>query len=972
MSVLECDGSIHLSCQVFPKQPGSNIRRSSESAGFCAAHGNSRMAAWALLPVLTCLSAGTVSGADRIPPLDLWTPQVIAQIHDRATLNYELITRSGYADIYYTSNPSASWFDAGAPYAAHKGTTIRIHGFLALPSSAGPFPGLVIGHGHGQQADLNLALQLASYGYAVLAIDAPMAGQSTGGPSDTGQAWISVDEGPEYAYLYHYAWAGMRALTLLEELAGIPGNPHRIDASRLGVLGGSMGGIVTGIINGVDDRVKAAIILAAAGQWQHAMRFPRSWLYHELYTGTRDKPYNGMDPLNSIEDIDTDPTLITFLNYFDPIRYAVRQHAPVMVIVGTHDGYFPLTCSNQTALGLTSAGTRPHFEKRLWFLPNARHGLLDSPTQAFQLLVPLFEWLDYSFGRREKPLASPQVAMIQEPGGMRFEVSLSEPVERMAGAQAVLYAATRVDSNSVQIRDFKSFDCKLEGERFVARIAAGDRPEAGDLYDSGNIIYFATVTHGGLPVSSLIYNAGRIVDLSTDFVPGIDPFLGSSIVVPVPPPYVDATATATSSIPVPEGAAYQGISLANPTDGIVAARIEARSTEGRMEAMDGLVNPAFMTLVPRSQRVFLAEEWLGPGARRLNGTFRVGWSDMRTASLAFRGNVAPAELSEIGPLAAPDTRLWLPLAGKQDSAGAWKIRVFAADAAAGVTVDYRNEAGRVISTRTADVPAYGTIDLAIPEGELTQGPAVAEIRASTPVSARLEVAGAGDPWCIEARAVPPSGKYIQPHVEWNGVFRTQLLLVNPSSEKRDVALRLRLSSGASAASDVSLNVPGSGIVSRTVESLFGVAASAPAGVGWVEVEGSGGPLLVTALAMDPLSGAAAASALLPGGTGTWSMPFFIENAGYWTGLAILNSADSAASLELSAYDPTGALIDRVPLTLDPGQGQTRLVSQWISSLPAEATGYIMISSAGNISPLAYFGTDDGASLAAIPFSVVPR
>jgi len=159
-------------------------------------------------------------------------------------------------------------------------------------------------------------------------------------------------------------------------------------------------------------------------------------------------------------------------------------------------------------------------------------------------------------------------------------------------------------------------------------------------------------------------------------------------------------------------------------------------------------------------------------------------------------------------------------------------------------------------------------------------------------------------------------------------------------------------------------------VSRTVESIFGIAASTPAGAGWVEVEGSAGPLLVTALAVDPLSGAAAASALLTAGAGTWSMPFFVENAGYWTGLAILNPTDTPVTMEFAAYDPTGALIATVPLTLEARQGRTQLVSQWIPSLPAESTGQIVISSPGNVSLLAYFGTDDGASLAAIPFSRV--
>jgi hypothetical protein len=227
------------------KQPDRTRRLSPVITDSCAARRKRGVFAFSMLLVLVCFPAHTLSGADRVPPYDLWTPQVLARIRDRSTLNHELIPRSGYADVYYTSNASASWYDSDPPYAAHTGESIRIHGFLAVPETPGSYPALVIGHGHGQQADLSLALQLAALGYAALAIDGPMVGRSTGGPKESSQAWISVDTGPEYGYLFHYAWAGMRALTLLEELSRLPGNPHRIDASRLGVLGGSMGGIAT-------------------------------------------------------------------------------------------------------------------------------------------------------------------------------------------------------------------------------------------------------------------------------------------------------------------------------------------------------------------------------------------------------------------------------------------------------------------------------------------------------------------------------------------------------------------------------------------------------------------------------------------------------------------------------------------------------------------------------------------------------
>ncbi len=152
----------------------------------------------------------------------------------RPPSTFSISQHLGYADIFFTSNPSADWFDAAPPYAEHQGGKIRIHAILASPLVGGPYPAIVIGHGHHGHADGNLALLVASLGYVALAIDGPEAGQSTGGPEDENQAWISVDKGPQYSYLYHYAYAGMRALTLLERLASYTGEPlpHRHEQVR--------------------------------------------------------------------------------------------------------------------------------------------------------------------------------------------------------------------------------------------------------------------------------------------------------------------------------------------------------------------------------------------------------------------------------------------------------------------------------------------------------------------------------------------------------------------------------------------------------------------------------------------------------------------------------------------------------------------------------------------------------------------
>jgi len=911
---------------------------------------------------------------NKIPPYDMWTDDVLSAIRDRTTLDISVEPPSLSSNLFFTSNPSADWYESSPPYSVHHGEKIRIHAYLAVPGSGGPYPALVIGHGHGGQADPFLALEVASLGYVALYIDGPQAGQSTGGPHDDNQAWISVDSGPQYGYLYHYAYAGMRALTALEELAARSGNPYRIDAQKLGVMGASMGGIFTTHINGVDPRVRAAIIMASAGNWPHTLRYPNSWLYHGIYTGTRDLPYNGSDPLNSIEDIDTDPTAITFMNYFDPVRYAPRQYAPALTVIGTHDEYFPMPNANLMLQAITSAGVQPNFEKRLWLLPNAPHEF-DKTISLVDIAASLKQWLEYCFGKREKPLVTPQVALSKGSGGLRFEITFAETQARLAGAQVALYAATRVDSTATQIKDFKAYDAAFQGDRFVAQIPDGEKTFSGDVITADNVLYYATATDSlGLSVSSLMYKGTLPIDLSTNFTPAIEQYPDDNVKAPLPPPYSDAAVTAASSLPVPSDPAYQGMALTNATDKPLVARVEARSPEGRLAAAEGLINPVFIPLPAHTQQVFLAEQWLGPGARNFNGSFQVGWSAPRTDSLSFRGNVAPSELEGIGPVSAPSKSLWLPLVPEQDPVGERHLRIFSTSSdSAAVSVLFRNRFGTDLQTLQVSVPGRGIADLPVSVGTTALDNASAEIRASVPVSARLEVRGGRDPWSIEAQTTPTATKFIQPHVEWNGIYTTRLLMLNTSSAQAPtpaVQLRLHTTSGTLVAPETPKAMNPYEAANMTVESLLGISQTLERGAGWLEVEVPGSQVIIIALAVDPVGGAAAASALLPVGTSSWSLPFFVENPGYWTGLALANEGDTKSTVSLTAYGRDGSVLGRANVDLDPQQSRAALVFQWISGLANEATGYVVLTATGPISPLAYFGTTDGNSLAAIPFTPI--
>jgi dienelactone hydrolase len=494
-------------------------------------------------PLALLLAAATLCPAGAAfaqgPPLDLWIPRQ-AEIRDTSTLNLQVVPQDGYADVFFDSETNAKWGDSEPPYAVHTGATIRIHGYLAAPATGGPYPALVVGHGHGGHGDADLARVLAAFGYVVLSIDGPMAGLSTGGPRDTEQAWISVEEevnvpSPEVGFLFHYAYAGMRALTALQALAQVPGNPYRVDPDRLGVMGASMGGQFTYYINGVDDRVKAAVALAVAGEWGHTVTYAGAWLYHGLYYYTRDGIPSGTDALNAITDVCLDPTMNTFLDYFDPGRYAPSQHAPLLTIIGSHDQYFVLPAINATYDKMASAGTNPRFIKRILITPDEKHGVVGDSGLA-PILYVLFDalnWLHYCFNDGPLPLETPQVGMVPFDGWMLFVATAASGDTPISGAE--LRYATQLDSRGTPC-DFGTVPLTRYGDVFLGLLPPGSTPPCGPAATPANVLYYALISDAGLNVfsSTAMYGTSQM-EFCSDLVPAIEHFPRDDFPVQPPP-----------------------------------------------------------------------------------------------------------------------------------------------------------------------------------------------------------------------------------------------------------------------------------------------------------------------------------------------------------------------------------------------------------------------------------------------------
>ena len=485
-------------------------------------------AAWAQDP-------GTASSQQALDTL--WTPAVRAKIRNTATLNPAIEVRTNYLEVFYDSETGdANWGDSGEPYQLHTGDTIRIHGYLAAPVTGGPYPAIVIGHGHGGHGDPDFATALAALGYVALSIDGPSAGLSTGGPEDTEQAWITVEPSPNFGYLYHYAYAGMRALTLFEALAQSPGNPLHIDPQRLGVLGASMGGQFTYYINGVDDRVKAAVAISVAGDWFDTLFYPGSWLYHGLYYYTRDGLRSGVDAPNAVSNVCTDATLQTFLRNFDVSSYAPRQHGKLLTLIGTDDQYFPLPSINTAFDNVQSADHDPAFTSRVMIVPNGKHGVIDANPIAAVLasLGTVNAWLRHAFYGEAAPPETPMVFRWTAGEWMIFAVPArpgATPIWRMD-----LNYATQIDTTPTPACDFTTIPMFPVGNAYLGAVRIGAPQACGPPPAPDNVIYYASVKDlAGFTISSRVYRGNREMTFSPDFAPVLQHFPRDNFPVPPPP-----------------------------------------------------------------------------------------------------------------------------------------------------------------------------------------------------------------------------------------------------------------------------------------------------------------------------------------------------------------------------------------------------------------------------------------------------
>lgn len=237
---------------------------------------------------------------------------------------------------------STEWSATGA---AHE---IRLHGYLARPAGERRRPAVLIAHGLGQQADRDVAIDVAADLDAVaLALSGPGMGQSTGRPLtfDDPRPLFDAAADVRASWLYAYVYAVLRGITLL---AADPG----VDAARIVASGTSLGGVAVLDANGADDRLSGVVAVSASGGLA-ASAAEGSWFARLVGAS------GGLRP--------GDPGPTRVFRGLDPLAFARRQHGAVAMVAGAQDEFFPLDQVVRTFAALRAPG------EALALVPNYDH-----------------------------------------------------------------------------------------------------------------------------------------------------------------------------------------------------------------------------------------------------------------------------------------------------------------------------------------------------------------------------------------------------------------------------------------------------------------------------------------------------------------------------------------------------------------------------------------------------------------------
>ncbi|GAB4220392.1 MAG: hypothetical protein Kow001_02110 [Acidobacteriota bacterium] len=143
---------------------------------------------------------------------------------------------------------------------------------------------------------------------------------------------------------------------------------------------------------------------------------------------------------------------------------------------------------------------------------------------------------------------------------------------------------------------------------------------------------------------------------------------------------------------------------------------------------------------------------------------------------------------------------------------------------------------------------------------------------------------------------------------------------------------------------------------RDVAELFGFSGEDIL-VGWLKVESTSARMAGFVNYGLPASGswASVAAQVQPLTGGIFS--HIATTLGYFTGVAVLNPSTLATRVRISAYSGDGELLGRHTQVLQPGQRDSRLITEYVGDTAGKGSGFIQVDSERPVFMTSLFGTE---------------
>lgn len=239
---------------------------------------------------------------------------------------------------------------------------LTLYGFMNVPSGAGPYPVVLVLHGHVNPPTYRTLTYTTRYADAISRMGYVVIHPNyRGHPPSEGS--------PEGPFRVSYATEVLDLAAMVRAQAGKPGPLQKADGKRIGLLGHSMGGGIAIRVAVVDQNIRAVVLYGSmsADEAKNARQ-----IYY-VFSGRR----RGLEELN---------TPASELAKISPVNYLSRTKAAFSIHHGTADEQVPYTWSVEICQKLKALGK----STECFSYQNARHNFSGNAYTMFLRRVKTF------------------------------------------------------------------------------------------------------------------------------------------------------------------------------------------------------------------------------------------------------------------------------------------------------------------------------------------------------------------------------------------------------------------------------------------------------------------------------------------------------------------------------------------------------------------------------------------------------